>query len=274
MATITLTGVDLHVEVHGPAGADVPAVVLLHGLGSSSSDWAPQIAALDGRFRILTIDLRGHGRSRPARGRLRVERMADDLDATLTALAEPAVHVVGLSLGGCVGLSLALRHPERVRSLVLVNAFARLAPAGLRGSLRMLERLALLAVAPMPIVAAHVARGLFPRPEQHDAYLAAVASLGGNSRRDYFAAIRALAAFDARADLGRVRCPTLVVTGDRDRTVPRAAAEHLHRSIAGARLAVIPDSGHATPYDQPDAFNRAMVEFLGTFRHDARSYRA
>lgn len=261
MASIALTGVNLHVEVHGPAG-DVPVVVLLHGLGSSSSDWALQIPVFAERCRVLAVDLRGHGRSRPASGRLSVAAFAADVSRALGALGERSVHVVGLSLGGCVALALALGDPSVVRSLTLVNAFARLRPAGLRGGLRMIERLALLCVAPMPVVAAHVARGLFPKPEQREAYLAAVASLGENPRRTYFASIRALGAFDVTRKLGAIRCPALIVAGDRDRTVPRSSAHLLHRAIPGARLLVVPDSGHATPYDQPDLFNRAVLDFI------------
>lgn len=256
---------ELHHEMRGPAGA--PVVLFLHGLGSSSADWAMQVPAFAERYRVLTLDLRGHGRSRagPRRG-FTVDALARDVAGTLARLGEAPVHAIGLSLGGCVALALALERPEMVRSLVLVNAFARLRPAGARGAARMLQRLGLLCVAPMPVVAAHVARGLFPKPEQREAYLAAVASLGANPRGTYLASIRALLGFDARGRLGQVACPTLVVTGDRDRTVPRAAAELLARAIPGARAVVVPDSGHATPYDQPEAFNRAVLDFLAAVR--------
>ena len=192
--------------------------------------------------------------------------MAGDVAALLAELVAPAVHVVGLSLGGCVALALALEHRARVRSLTLVNTFARPAPAGARGSLRFLGRLGLLACAPMSVVAAHVARGLFPRPDQADLYRAAVASLGSNPRSTYFACLRGLLGFDVRARLGEVRCPTLVVAGDRDTTVPLAAKTLLHRSIPGAELAVIEDSGHVTPYDQAARFNTLLRQFLDGVR--------
>lgn len=188
--------------------------------------------------------------------------MADDVAALLGALDAPPAHVVGLSLGGCVALGLALDHPARVRSLTLVNAFARLAPAGARGALRMLARLSLLACAPMSVVAAHVARGLFPRADQRELYLAAVASLAGNSRRTYFASMLAVARFDVRSRLGQVRCPTLVVAGDRDATIPPAAKALLSRTIPGAELVIIADSGHATPGDQAERFNAALLAFV------------
>src|SRR5207247_9279440 len=160
----------------------------------------------------------------------------------------------------------APRAPARVRSLTLVNAFARLAPPDAAGGLRMLARLVLLGVAPMSVVAAFVARGLFPEPQQAHLYRLAVASLGRTSRWTYLASIGALVAFDARARLDRVACPTLVVAGERDRTVSLASKAALGRDIPGARVELVPDSGHVTNRDQPTIFNRLVLDFLATHR--------
>jgi pimeloyl-ACP methyl ester carboxylesterase len=255
---------DLYYERHGPSGG--PAVVFLHGLGSSAADWRWQVAAFAQRYRVITLDLPAHGRTAgrgwPRRGRLSVEAMATAVTELLGRLGEAPAHVVGLSLGGCVALALAAAAPARVRSLTLVNTFARIRPAGWRGACRMLERIALLAVAPMPIIASRVAQSLFPGPAQAELRAAAVASLARNDKRAYVAAMRAVARFDARRRLAQVRCPTLVMAGAGDTTVPRAAAELLRRRIPNARLLVVPDSGHATPYDQPDLFNRLVLEFV------------
>jgi pimeloyl-ACP methyl ester carboxylesterase len=190
--------------------------------------------------------------------------MARDVAALLDAQGAPPAHVVGLSLGGCVALALALERRERVRSLTLVNPCARPRAAGPRGVGRFAARLGLLACAPMRVVAAHIARGLFPRPEQHELYRAAVASLAGNGRRTYFAALRGLLGFDVRARLGQIRCPTLVIAGDRDTTVPLVCKQALQQSIPGAELVVVSDSGHVTPYDQASRFNALLLAFLDT----------
>jgi 3-oxoadipate enol-lactonase len=142
------------------------------------------------------------------------------------------------------------------------NRCARPGAAGPRGALRLLARLGLLACAPMRTVAAHVARGLFPRPDQRDLYLAAVASLASNPRRTYVAALRGLARFDVSPRLAELRCPTLVMAGDRDATVPLAAKRRLQQSIPGAELIVVDDSGHVTPCDQPERFNALLLSFI------------
>jgi 3-oxoadipate enol-lactonase len=188
--------------------------------------------------------------------------MADAVSTLLARLDEPPAHVVGLSLGGCVGLALALRAPERVRSLTLVNTFARLRPAGPAAVLRLAVRLALLATAPMSAVGALVARGLFPRPEQAALYAAAARSLGRSSRRAYFAGFRAVLGFDVRSALVGVRCPTLVVAGTDDATVALDLKETLARTIPGSRWVIVPCSGHATNADQPEAFNATLRDFL------------
>jgi pimeloyl-ACP methyl ester carboxylesterase len=103
---------------------------------------------------------------------------------------------------------------------------------------------------------------MFPKPEQAHLRLAATRSLVRTPRRTYLAAFAALVAFDARPRLADVRCPTLVVAGDNDGTVALEAKEELAHGIPGARLVVVPDSGHATPGDQPELFNRIVLEFI------------
>jgi pimeloyl-ACP methyl ester carboxylesterase len=237
-------------------------VLWLHGLGSSGEDWGPQAAAFGERYRLLLVDLPGHYRSALPPGPLTVEGMAAEAARLLEGLNAPAAHVVGLSLGACVGLALALDWPARVRSLTVVNGFARWRPATPAAAARGLLRLALLGVAPMRVVAGLVARGLFPAPEQADLYREAVRSLGRTRRRAYLGSLLALTAFDARERVGAIRCPTLVVTGLEDRTVARDDQEALARAIPGARSALVPGGGHAPHYDRAETFNRVVLDFL------------
>src|SRR5262249_20640193 len=189
MPTLDVDGAALAWEESGVSSPTTPSVVLLHGLGARAADWSFQVPALAERYRVIAVDLPGHGRSALPVERITIDGIASRVCALVSHVSAGPVHLVGLSLGGCVALALAAQTPACVRSLTLVNAFARLRPTGPRGVLQGLVRLALLAVAPMPIVAAHVARGLFPKREQPDLYLRAVASLGATSRAGYVAGL-------------------------------------------------------------------------------------
>lgn len=252
-------GVRLHYDFHSPDSGST--VLLLHGLGSCGEDWPLQLAALAPTYRVLTPDLPGHGRSTPPPGRPTVQEYARSMIDLLDGVGDRSAHFIGLSLGGAVALQCALDFPDRVRSLVLVNSFARLR-SGAVGAGRGLLRLLLVLLAPMRWVGDWVAAGLFPGAEQAALREAAAARLASNPRRAYRAALYAAARFDVRPRLWEVSCPTLIVAGDRDRTVPLTAKHELTKGIPGARLAVVPDSGHATPLDQPQAFNDLLLRFL------------
>jgi 3-oxoadipate enol-lactonase len=259
MSYARIDGAEVHYTLSGPDGA--PVVMFLHGLGSSGDDWVHQTAAL-GDYRVLTVDLPGHHRSARAARPVSIETIAGTMAQLLAVLSVDRVHAVGLSLGGCVALALALRAPERVASLVLVNSFAYLRPAGLRAAARGAARLAMAVLAPMPRLAALVAREAFPGPHQEVLRERAALRLAANSRKAYLACLAALIRFDVRKRLGAVRCPTLVVAGERDRTVPLAAKILMAGAIPGARLEIVAHSGHVTAYDRPEVLNRLIRDHL------------
>ncbi len=251
----------LHFEITEAAVSGGSPAVLLHGLGSCGDDWPLQVQVLTDRRRVITPDLPGHGRSTPLPGRARIADFGDAVLRLLEARREPPVHLVGLSLGGAVALQLAADAPQRVRSLTAVNTFARLRPAE-HGFGRGLTRLRLLLFAPMDRVGDWVAAGLFPREDQAALRRLAAGRLAANRRRNYLRTIGAVLRFELRPRLREIVCPTMVVAGERDRTVPLAAKLELQAGIPGARLEIVRDSGHATPLDAPAAFNRLLVDFL------------
>ena len=114
----------------------------------------------------------------------------------------------------------------------------------------------------MDLLAAWLASGLFPRPDQAPLRELAAARLSSNSKQNYIRAAQAIARFNVLKRLSEIRADTLIVVGERDRTVPYQAACQLKEGIPGARLKVVADSGHATPIDAADEFNRVLVGFL------------
>jgi 3-oxoadipate enol-lactonase len=260
MPVALIEGVRLHYDLAGPGSA--PVVLLLHGLGSSGDDWSRQVPALTDRYRVLTVDRPGHHRSDRARGFPSVAAMAAIVNGLLESLEIPRAHVVGLSLGGCVAIALTLAAPGRVRSLVIANGFARLRPSGARAMARGATRLVLALVAPMRVVAAFVAGEAFPRREDDALRRAAIERIASNPRRRYLATLTAILRFDVRDRLAEIRCPTLVLAGSRDRTVPVHARHELREGIFGAELRIIEDSGHVSQFDQPAAFNSLVLQHL------------
>jgi 3-oxoadipate enol-lactonase len=250
----------LHYVVHNSHDPGSAMVVLLHGLGSCGEDWGFQIPILTQRFRTLTLDLRGHGRSNLPSGWPIIPVLASDVAGLMDALGEPSAHIVGLSLGGAVALQLAVDRPDLVRSLTAVNTFAHL-KVGRHGRLQAVKRVAWLLMGRMDRLGAVIANGLFP---EEQVYLreAAATRIGANPRRAYMRALIAVARFDLRPRLAEIVAPTLVIAGDRDTTVPMEAKLELERGIPGARLELLHGSGHATPLDKMHEFNALLVDFL------------
>ena len=235
-------------------GAGAP-VLLVMGLGLSGGAWWRTVPVLARRLRVITFDHRGVGRSRAFSPVYTTEAMADDAVAVLDAAGIERAHVYGISLGGMVAQQLALRHPERVRSLVL----GATSPGGPRS------------VSPDPEVLDFVRRRLRMRSEE-----AARASVPFNygprcraehperieediarrlespfSIRAYREQLFAAGVHNTWGRLGRIVVPTLVVHGRHDRMVPFGNGELLAGRIPGARLRVLEESGHTYPTEEP-----------------------
>jgi len=236
-------------------------VVLLHGLGSSAGDWLLQAPVLQDRHRVIAVDLPGFGKSPRLPGWPSIAAYARAVDEAMAEAGIAAAHVIGLSLGGSVALQFGLDSPQRVLSLTLVNAFANLRVRP-RAILRTAVRLTYVVLGRMDRVGAWVAEELFPDPPQEELRRFAAERLARGGRRSYLQAGQALARFNVRRRLAEIRCPTLVVAGENDSTIPSSAKEELARSIPGARLVRLTGSGHATPIDEAQAFNQVVEAFL------------
>jgi 3-oxoadipate enol-lactonase len=194
--------------------------------------------------------------------------MADvsgDVAALLRDRATGPAHLVGLSLGGMVAFQLLADHPDLVRSAVIVNSGPAFPGRTVMGRVLIWSRLLLLRWKGLPALGATIARRLFPKPEQQALQRQFLEGFVRNDAGSYARTLRAIQHFDVGAFAGRIRVPVLAISGDRDYTPVDAKAAWV-RGIPGARLQVIPDSGHATPVDQPDALNAALLEFLASIR--------
>jgi 3-oxoadipate enol-lactonase len=237
-------------------------LLMLHGLGSSAADWWFQTPAFSPHFRLILPNLRGHKQSSTLRGSISIEALAADIDRLLEALEIAQAHVLGLSLGGTVAQLLAIHFPKRVNKLILVSTFAHLWPTSPREAYTLARRAMVSKYLPPETTARVVARDLFPKPDQAALRDEVLSRVGVNDAASYRYLVDAIRRFDSRAQLDRITAPTLLITGDRDAVVPRGCQQQLARGIRNTRWHIVRDSGHATPVDQPEEFNRVVLEFL------------
>jgi aminoacrylate hydrolase len=258
---VTRTVFDIH---DGPAAVS-ETVLLSSGLGGAAGYWTPQIEALRRRYRVVAYDQAGTGRTG---GELpaghSIATMADEAAAVLDASKTAAAHFVGHALGGLVGLALAQRQPERLRSLTVVNGWA-----AIHGHTRRCfeVRLALLKHEGPPAYARSQPIFLFPADwlAQNEARVAqeeAHGLAGFQGVNNLHARIGALLAFDARPCLVDLRLPTFIVAARDDVLVPSTMSQELAAAIPGARLHVAPWGAHALNVTEPTAFNSLLIDFL------------
>ena len=258
MPTLSINSAEIHYQA---SGAGYP-VLLLHGLGSCSEDWWLQTPVFEQHFRVVRPTLRGHPPSSLIRGPITIYTLAADVARLLDALDIERAHVVGLSLGGAIAQVLASDFPDRVKRLVLVNTFAHLRPTTPHEAYTLARRVVVSRFFPPTTASKVVAHDLFPRPDQTALRDLALQRAGTNDAVSYRQLINTIRRFDGRAQLTRIQAATLIVSGDRDVVVPHGCQQQLVRGIARVRWHIVPDSGHATPIDQPEEFNRVVVEFL------------
>ena len=238
------------------------ALLFLHGLGSCGQDWLLQTPTFCERFRVIAPDLHGHGQTDKPRRRVSIAQMTADMACLLDTLGVKRTHIVGLSMGGCVAQQLALDDPARVRSLTLVNTFARFDMGAPSNAIPLGIRMGVLGVLGLPAQARFVAARMFPKPEQAELRTLAAERIASNDMATYIRLLLAISAFDVTRRLNEITCPTLVIAGNRDTTVPLRAKKFLAKHIPEAHFELVADSGHATPIDQPDVFNGLVMGFV------------
>ena len=226
MAYLQLNGCNLHYTDQGEG----EPVLLIHGLGSSERDWEYQLPALLPGYRVLCLDMRGHGKSEKPKGGYSVKTFAEDCLAFIAFMQLSKPHIVGISMGGMIAFQLATDRPDVPASLTIVNSGPELIPRHPREYLLVAQRLFFAHVLPLSAIAKGLATTLFPKSEQQDI-------------------------------LDPIICPVLVISADKDYTPVEKKREYVSR-LGDARLEVIEDSRHGTPIDQADKFNALLLDFL------------
>ncbi|KUJ80252.1 MULTISPECIES: alpha/beta fold hydrolase [Microbulbifer] len=269
MASIEREGVQLHYTVTGSG----PAIVLVHSFLASSAMWEAQIAALSREHKVITVDLRGHGASGPIEREISIYDLVDDVLAVLDAEGIERAAWAGLSIGGMISLRAALKAPERVTGLLLLDTHA--------GAERPLKKLRYHAM----VLAARIF-GIRPFLPQVLKLMFGRYTLTHNERlveewRNRLATVpfptiaRGVSALSRRealqSRLGDIKQPALVIVGKEDQALPPAYSRELAKLLPRASLIEIPRSGHLSALEQPEAVTGAMLTFLGELQSSPRS---
>jgi 3-oxoadipate enol-lactonase len=237
------------------------ALILIHGLGSSGADWALQVRALEKRFRVIVPDLPGSGHSAPLPDGYGIEGLADALWALCDALRLGTVNIVGFSLGGAVGLEMALQRPERVRRLGLINSLASYRLDHWRKWLEAALTLTLIPLLGMRRAARLASRRLFPMPWQSVLRERAEAAVGAVPPERYLGMGRALLRWSAVERLHRLEAKALIIAAENDFTPLQE--KHLLASMLRAEMILVRGSRHGTPFDSVRTTNASLLAWLG-----------
>jgi len=239
-----------------------PPLLFVHGLGSSGRDWFEQVPRFRDRYRVLRVDLRGHGRSDRPEGPYHMAQFARDVAVLLRRLDAAPAHVVGLSMGGMVGLELAADAPGLVRSLVVANSAADTRLRTWHDVWFYLSRRAAVQVLGMRRVGRLIARRLFVKPNQETHRREFIERWAQNDKQAYLWSIDAIMGWSVMDRLDCITAPTLLVSSDEDYT-PVSTKNRIAAHLPQGDLAVVEDARHALPVERPEAFNAIVEEFLG-----------
>jgi len=257
---IQAEGTKLWVECRGQG----PDVLLLHGLGDSVEAWQSQLDGLADRYRLVAVDNRGAGRSPLPEEPLSVDRMADDAAAVLRALDIPAAHVAGYSGGSLIAQELAIRHPDLVRSLVLVSTWARL-DSYARSWLDFLRWLPDVAPSERAFLEAFFLWFYTPRAYANgmieqlvEAALAFPYKPSAESLRQ---AIDAYGSHETIDHLPLITAPTLVMSGGIDLTTGPRFGRVVADAIPGAQFEILPTEAHQPFQEIPRDWNARVDAF-------------
>jgi len=257
-----VNGIEVYYELHGKEGA--PWLTLSHSLACSVRMWDEQIASFKDRFRILAYDTRGHGQSAAPAGDYTLEQLADDLKGLLDHLKIAKTHYCGLSMGGMIGQTFALKYPGILQTLVLADTSSRIPPeAGPAWE----ERIKVAQTQGMqPLVQPTLERWFTaPYRSAHPETMQRVGKLIASTPvAGYVGCCRAIPKLNLTARLKEIKVPIQIIVGADDQGTPVAMSQAIHDNAPGSRLDILPSAAHLSNIEQPQAFDRALGEFLST----------
>jgi len=233
-------------------GTGFETIIFIHGLGESLESWRHQINFFSKKFKVIALDLRGHGKSSIPKKKIEIGDFAEDVKGLLDHLGIKKAHFCGLSMGALVLFEMYKRCPDYFLSMILVAARHKFPPA----------QTAVLEGMSMEIIGAEVATFALAAnaPEQLKEEVAKM--IAGTKKDAYIQSAEATSMLDYSELLPKIKVPTLIIVGELDIVTPVSSAEIINKSIQGSILQIIPGVGHLPNREASEKFNNLLDEFL------------
>jgi 3-oxoadipate enol-lactonase len=261
MPIVRANGVELYYEEQG----DGPSLIFAHGVGGNHASWYQQAPFFARWYRVITFDHRGFGNSTADPDGVDRASFVGDLEALLAALAIEETALVAQSMGGWTMAGFTLRHPARVRALVMADTLGGITQTG-----PLADRLANLARATRDLP--QLDRVLAPQfPKRHPAQAELYLQLASFNTINRFNLRGSPGSAPSPADMEKLGVPILFLVGQEDVLYPPDVIRMVHEAIPGSKLAVVPDAGHSVYFESPDVFNHEVLSFLRSCGYPGKS---
>lgn len=258
MVKVKTNGIEINYEIEGSG----PWVTLSHSLACNLHMWDEQMDVLTKKYKVLRFDTRGHGASSAPAGAYTLEQMADDVHGLFAALGIEQTHWIGLSMGGMIGQTYALKHPGVFQSLLLADTTSRRPP---NAETMWGDRIRSAREKGMDALVDSTLARWFTEPYRKSQpqvmqrigdYIRATPVAG------FCGSCEAISRVNTLDRLNEIKCPTFIVVGDEDHGTPPEMARAIHQNLPGSGLLIIPSAAHLSSVEQPQIFNTAMLGFL------------
>jgi 3-oxoadipate enol-lactonase len=251
-----VNGTEISYEIHGKEGA--PWLILSHSLACTVRMWDPQIAAFQDKYRILAYDMRGHGASAAPAGPYSLDMLADDVLALMKELGIKRARYIGLSIGGMIGQTLALKQPGPFERMVLADTGHSQTPDMIK---QWEERIRIAQSQGMKALVASTMERWFTEPFRATPPAKRIAELIANTPvAGYVGCGQAIMKLNTTARLKDIKLPVLAITGEQDGSA--AATRYIGENIPGAKFVGIAQAAHIANVEQAERFNQALRDFL------------
>jgi len=256
MKTAKVNGTQINYEMHGRQGSSW--LILSHSLACSVRMWDPQVAALKDRYCILNYDMRGHGKSAAPQGPYTLDMLADDVLGLMKELGIKRATYMGLSIGGMIGQTLALKRPELFDKMVLADTSHAQPPEAIK---QWEERIRIAQTQGMKaLVPSTMERWFTPSFRESPAAKTIAKLIEDTPVAGYVGCGQAIMKLNTTARLKEIKLPVLAIAGEADPSAP--GTRHIGENVPGAKLVMIPKAAHIANIEQPETFNQALRGFL------------